>query len=137
MLTDTPYKILRDFVFLNYEWEEFERDSDGIAWQAVYVFSRFCAGWWAIILPPKLNRKGPTANELEGGEYFGDDQTMLDGMGVERVLRSTGKSTPCTNNPGLGQLEDNETGTLLSGTPGREEEEEGEEGKERTIRGLE
>lgn len=57
-------------MFLNYEWEEFERDSDGIAWQAVYVFSRFCAGWWAIILPPKLNRKAPTANELEGGSIL-------------------------------------------------------------------
>lgn len=66
VLVERPYAVLRDFMFLEYEWEEYEGNASGVPQKAVFLFQHFCVCWWAILQGGKTRGRVTKLAELIG-----------------------------------------------------------------------
>ncbi|KAJ3791620.1 hypothetical protein GGU11DRAFT_751383 [Lentinula aff. detonsa] len=91
LLVERPYAIMREFVFLPYEYEEFGR-GNAIGWEALELVRLFTCAIWVLLKDEEVREKAPRPEELEGLESvlkFWSWDRRYDGLQKPLLMRTT------------------------------------------------
>ncbi|KAJ3738430.1 hypothetical protein EV360DRAFT_90552 [Lentinula raphanica] len=68
LLVERPYAVMRDFIYLPYEFEEFIPGRNAIAMEALELMRLFTCSFWVLLKSSEVRERAPRPEELEGVE---------------------------------------------------------------------